>query len=160
MEIRFAEVRDVPGILGLLRQVGQVHHEGRPDIFRANAQKYGPSQVLAMLEKSDTPIFVACEGEALLGHCFCQIKTHFQDPVICNFTTLYIDDICVDGSCRGQGVGKALYREACRYAKMRGCYNVNLSVWSCNEGALRFYEALGMQPQKVYMEALLEDTDA
>ena len=40
MEIRFAEPRDVTGILHLLRQVGQVHHQGRPDIFRAGAQKY------------------------------------------------------------------------------------------------------------------------
>ena len=49
MEIRFAVPRDVPGILSLLRQVGAVHHQGRPDIFREHAQKYGASQVLAML---------------------------------------------------------------------------------------------------------------
>ena len=38
MEIRFAKPSDVPAILDLLRQVGQVHHEGRPDIFRLGAQ--------------------------------------------------------------------------------------------------------------------------
>ena len=53
MTIRFAESRDIPGMIDLLRQVGQVHHQIRPDIFRADAQKYGPSQVLAMLEKSE-----------------------------------------------------------------------------------------------------------
>ena len=58
MEIRFAEIGDVPGILSLLRQVGQVHHLGRPDIFRKGAQKYGASQVLAMLNSPKTPIFV------------------------------------------------------------------------------------------------------
>ena len=59
MEIRFASPADVPGIIALLRQVGQVHHRGRPDIFRADAKKYAPSQVLAMLDKSETPSFVA-----------------------------------------------------------------------------------------------------
>ena len=58
MEIRFAEAKDVTGILALLKQVGQVHHEGRPDIFRKGAQKYGASQVLAMLNSSSTPILL------------------------------------------------------------------------------------------------------
>ena len=53
MEIRFAKAQDVPGIIKLLQQVGRVHHEGRPDLFRANAQKYGPSQVMEMLNKKD-----------------------------------------------------------------------------------------------------------
>ena len=44
MEIRFAQAKDVHGILALLRQVGRVHHEGRPDIFRSGAQKYGASR--------------------------------------------------------------------------------------------------------------------
>ena len=59
MEIRFAQAKDIPGILALLRQVGQVHHEGRPDIFRSGAQKYGASQILSMMESSATPIFSA-----------------------------------------------------------------------------------------------------
>ena len=39
MEIRLAKTEDIPGLLELLRQVGQVHHELRPDIFRDGAQK-------------------------------------------------------------------------------------------------------------------------
>ena len=71
MEIRMAKAQDVPGIIKLLQQVGRVHHEGRPDLFRSNAQKYGPSQVLEMLGKGDTPIFVAVEEEKVLGYGFC-----------------------------------------------------------------------------------------
>ena len=155
MEIRFAQPKDAAGILALLRQVGRVHHEGRPDIFRNNAQKYGASQVLSMLSSSDTPIFVAAQGDKVLGYGFCMIKEYRNDPVIADHTTLYIDDLCVDENCRGQHIGTAIYEEVCRYAKMRGCYNVTLNVWSCNESALRFYESLGMKPQKVGMETIL-----
>jgi len=157
MEIRFAEAQDVPGILSLLKQVGQVHHEGRPDIFRAGAQKYGASQVLAMLNKSTSPIFVAVEEDRVLGYGFCQIKTYHQDPVIADHTELYIDDLCVDEHTRGKGVGKAIYEEICRYAKMRKCNSITLNVWSCNASAMRFYEKLGLKPQKVGMEMLLEE---
>ena len=155
MEIRFAQAKDVTGILELLRQVGRVHHEGRPDIFRSNAQKYGASQVLSMLENSATPIFVAVEEDAVLGYGFCQFKKHELDPVIADHTELYIDDICVDKNHRKQGIGKALYEEILRYAKMRRCYNVTLNVWSCNPGAMKFYESLGMSPQKIGMEVIL-----
>ena len=93
MEIRFARGQDVPGIIKLLKQVGRVHHEGRPDLFRLNAQKYGPSQVLDMLGK--TPIFVAVEDDKVLGYGFCMFEQFQDHSVMTDRTTLYIDDICV-----------------------------------------------------------------
>ena len=156
MEIRFAQAKDVTGILELLRQVGQVHHLGRPDIFRSGARKYGASQILAMLDQSKTPIFVAVEADRVVGYGFCQIKTYENDPVMTDRTELYIDDLCVDESCRGKGVGKAVYNEILRYAKMRKCYHVTLNVWACNESAMKFYESLGLKVQKIGMETILE----
>lgn len=155
MDIRFATPEDVPGILELLRQVGRVHHNGRPDIFRTDAQKYGPSQVLSMLDKAETPIFVAVENGNVLGYCFCQMKTYYRDSVICDHTTCYIDDLCVHENCRGKHVGKSLYEAVCRYAKSRDCASITLNVWSCNPNAMAFYEKLGLKPQKVGMEQLL-----
>jgi ribosomal protein S18 acetylase RimI-like enzyme len=156
MQIRFAKERDVPGIINLLRQVGRVHHEGRPDLFRPDAQKYSPSQIMAMLDKAATPIFVAVEDDAVLGYGFCMMKDYGRDTVITSHKSLYIDDLCVEEGCRGKGVGKAIYNEILRYAKMRGCYNVTLNVWCCNPGAMAFYESLGLKPQKIGMETILE----
>ncbi len=156
MEIRFAENQDVPGIIRLLRQVGRVHHEGRPDLFRGNAQKYGASQVLAMVGSSSKPIFVAVEDGKVLGYGFCIFKEYKQDPVISDHTSLYIDDLCVDEAHRGQGIGKAIYKEICRYAKMRRCYSVTLNVWCCNTAAMKFYDSLGLLPQKMGMENVLD----
>lgn len=156
MEIRFAEAKDVTGILALLRQVGQVHHEGRPDIFRKGAQKYGASQVLSMLNSSKTPIFVAVSQDKVVGYGFCQVKIFENDPVIADHTEIYIDDLCVDENCRGQGVGKAIYNEILRYAQMRRASSVTLNVWCCNENAMKFYENLGLKPQKIGMEIQLD----
>ena len=38
MEIRLANNSDIPGMIELLKQVGQVHHEIRPDLFREGAR--------------------------------------------------------------------------------------------------------------------------
>ena len=155
MEIRFAKAQDVPGIIKLLKQVGKVHHDGRPDLFRVNAQKYGPSQVLDMLHQQDTPIFVAVEDDKVLGYGFCVLETYHRHSVMNDRVTLYIDDLCVLEECRGKHIGSAIYEKILEYAKYRDCYNVTLNVWSCNESAMKFYEAMGLKPQKVGMEAIL-----
>ena len=157
MEIRFAQAKDIPGIIALLRQVGEVHHQGRPDIFRDGAQKYGASQILAMLDSPATPIFVAVEEETVVGYGFCMFRQYKNDTVIADHSAIYIDALCVDENRRGQHIGRAIYNEILRYAKMRRCYNVTLNVWSCNPGAMKFYESLGMKPQKIGMEVLLEE---
>ena len=156
MEIRFAQPKDVPGILALLRQVGQVHYQGRPDIFQAKAQKYGASQVLSMLDSSATPIFVAAEADKVLGYGFCMVKQYENDPVIRDHTTLYIDDLCVDEAHRGRGIASALYDRVCAFARESGCQAVTLNVWCGNDSAMRFYEKCGMKPQKIGMETILE----
>ena len=155
MEIRFAQAKDIPGILSLLRQVGHVHHVGRPDIFRSGAQKYSAQQVLNMLGTSD-PIFVAVEDGTVLGYGFCQMRNYQGDSVIADHKELYIDDLCVDENIRGKGVGKAIYQHICAYAKQVGCYNVTLNVWSCNVSAMKFYEKMGLAPQKIGLELVLD----
>ena len=154
MTIRFATCADISGILQLLYQVGDVHHDIRPDIFRSNAQKYDEIALAELLRDPQRPIFIAEEGK-VLGYCFCQMKTYYRDSVICDHTTCYIDDLCVHEDCRGKRVGTSLYQAVCRYAKSRGCYNITLNVWSCNPSAMAFYEKLGLKPQKVGMEQLL-----
>jgi len=157
MEIRFAQTWDVPGVLELLRQEGQLLHRSQPDYFRSNAQKYGPSQIIAMLNNSNTPVFVAVEERKVLGCCLCRINTFFRDPVIVDHTDCCIDSLCVDESFRRKGIGTVLYQTVCRYAKQRSCRSVTLHVPSCNEGAMKFYASLGLKPQQVGMEAPLTD---
>lgn len=110
-----------------------------------------------MLSSFETPIFVAVEEDTVLGYGICMIKTYRQDPVISDHTELYIDDLCVDTAHREQHIGTALYRAICDYARQRKCYSITLNVWTCNSDALKFYEALGLQPQKIGMETILED---
>ena len=155
MEIRFAKAEDVPGIIKLLKQAGKIHHAGRPDLFRNNAQKYGPSQVLEKLGKVDSPIFVAVEEGRVLGCGFCKLEIYCQHTLINDSTTLHIDDLCIPEQSGDMQIGTAIYNEILRYAKYRGCYNVTVNVWSCNESAIKFYESLGLKPRMVGMEAIL-----
>ena len=158
MKVRRAAKKDLPRIMELLVQVDMVHHNGRPDLFKGPATKYNAEELEKILEDAKTPVFV-CENEKgiVTGHAFCIHEQLTGDAVRTDVRTLYIDDICVDEAYRGQGVGKALYREVCAYAKENGFYNITLNVWSCNPGAQAFYESLGLKPQKIGMEILCKD---
>jgi ribosomal protein S18 acetylase RimI-like enzyme len=155
MTIRRAEKCHIPGLIRLLTQVGQVHHEIRPDIFRAGAIKYTESDLEALLKEENSPIFVALEGETVLGYCFCQIERYCDSTVLTDRAEIYIDDLCVEESCRGQGIAKALYAHVCAWAKSIGCAFVTLNVWCGNDGAMKFYEKMGMSPRKIFMEVKL-----
>ena len=83
------------------------------------------------------------------------IEQHIESSVLTDIKTLYIDDLCVDENLRRQHIGKELYKAAVSLAKDLGCYNLTLNVWSCNPSAMRFYEAMGLAPQKIGMELIL-----
>ena len=158
MYIRRAEEKDIEGILALLLQVCRVHHQGRPDLFRAEGRKYTGEQLAVMLKEEDRPIFVAVdEGEKVLGYAFCILQQHVDDSILTDIKTLYIDDLCVDGDIRGQHIGSALYKWVLEFAERAGCYNVTLNVWSLNEAAVKFYEKCGLKPQKIGMETILKE---
>ena len=155
MNIRKAEVRDIPGMIELLKQVGQVHHEIRPDIFRAGAQKYNEAALAEILADPTRPIFVAVEGDFVLGYCFCIHENTQGDPVLTDRRELYIDDLCVDVNRCGQHIVSILCDHATAYAKEIGCAFLTLNVWEGNDNARRFYELAGMTPRKTYMEMKL-----
>lgn len=157
MVICKAENRHIPGIIELLRQVGEVHHRGRPDIFRDGAQKYNETELESILADSSRPIFVACEDNLVLGYGFCILKETKEHSVLRDSKSLYIDDLCVDENCRGQHIGSKLYAYIAEYAKTIRCDTITLNVWAFNESAFAFYKKLGMQERNIYMEMKLED---
>ena len=53
-------------------------------------------------------------------------------------------EVLVDASCRGQGVGKQMFAEACRIAKETGCSQIELATNQLRTDAHRFYEREGM----------------
>lgn len=160
MQIRPARQSDIPGILSLLLQVGDVHHRLRPDIFREGAQKYNENQLLALLQDPDRPIYVAELPGAVAGYAFCIRKEAPDNGVMKPRQELYVDDLCVDVHCRGQGIATALYRHVCEKARALGCQFVTLNVWCGNESAMRFYEKCGLRPRNIMMEMPLEEPHA
>ena len=155
MIIRRAEQKDLEYIKNLLSQVLEVHHKGRPDLFKGNCRKYTDSELSEIIKDNFRPIFVAEIEGKVFGYAFCVITQHINDNILTDIKTLYIDDLCVDETKRGLRIGKSLYEYVINYAKEINCYNVTLNVWTCNDSAMKFYESCGLKPQKIGMEKVL-----
>lgn len=155
MIVRRAKESDMDDINKLLFQVNEVHHKGRPDLFKSGQRKYTDEELIKIIHDDKKPIFVADENGHVLGYAFCVYVQHINDNILTDIKSLYIDDLCVDENARGKGVGKTLYEYVVKFAKDNGFYNVTLNVWSLNESAKKFYEKMGLIPQKIGMEKIL-----
>ena len=157
--IRLANKGDLDDINKLLFQVHKVHSDARPDLFKAGAKKYNDKELLEIINDEKRPIFVCVDNGVIIGYAFCIFKDNKNIHSLCDYTSIYIDDLCVDEKYRGKGIGKDLYEFVVDFARKSGCYNVTLNVWADNKNAVKFYEKLGMRIQKIGMEVILEENE-
>ena len=153
MTVRRADKKDTPRIQQLLWQVEQVHHRIRPDLFRDGGRKYTDAQLADILADDARPVLAAVdENDRLLGYAFCKFEEYRDDNIMQDRRTLYLDDLCVDETLRGQHIGRALFEAVRDYARAHGCRDLTLNVLTGNDAARRFYESCGFRPRKVCMD--------
>ena len=156
MNIRRAGEKDIPRLIELLQQVLDIHAKIRPDIFISGTTKYTDDELLQMIKDDTNPIYVAVDEKDLcMGYAFCQLREQPFSNNMVPFTSLFIDDLCVDQSLRGQHIGESLFEFVKAEAKRLGCYEVTLNVWAGNTSAERFYEKMGMKTKDRQMAYIL-----
>lgn len=156
MVIRRAIEKDIPKLKKLLGQVLELHASIRPDIFIPGTTKYRDDELAEMVKDDQKPIYVAADEEdRVIGYAFCALKEQPFSNNMIPFTSIYIDDLCVDESARGKHVGQALFEYVKEEAKRLGCYEVTLNVWEGNDSARHFYEKMGMRVKETNMEFIL-----
>lgn len=135
--IRKADVRDVPVILQLIRELAEYER--------------APNDVIATEEGLREVLFgEKAAAEALLGF---EGKTPVAFAVyFYNFSTwlgrsgLYLEDLFVRPEKRGFGHGRALLVALAKIAQKRGCGRMEWAVLGWNEPAIEFYKKLGASP--------------
>jgi GNAT superfamily N-acetyltransferase len=134
--IRAATVSDLPQILRFIRAL-------------ADYEKLLP-EVEATEERLRATLFPDTgrpAAECLLA--FCDDQPAGFAIFFTNYSTflarpgLYLEDLFVDPTLRGRGVGKALLLHLARLANQRNYGRMEWTVLDWNEPAIAFYEALG-----------------
>ena len=156
MNIRRAIDGDIPGVLKLLSQVLEVHARIRPDLFISGTTKYSRDDLSEMFTDDTRPVYVAVdENDNVGGYVFCQIQEPPFASTMIPRKLLFIDDLCVDETLRGQHIGKKLFEFVKEEAAKLDCYEITLNVWEGNDRAHQFYKAMGMKPKETQMEYIL-----
>lgn len=132
--IRKAAERDVPAILGLIRQLAE--YERLSDQVTATEQ--GLRETL-FGERPAAEVLLASAQNKTVGFAvfFTNYSTFLARPGI------YLEDLFVVPEARGKGIGKALLASLARLAVERGCGRVEWSVLDWNAPSIGFYRSLG-----------------
>lgn len=157
IHVRRATEKDTDRVLLMLHEVLELHAKLRPDIFIPGTTKYTKEELAERFQNDETPFFVAVDDtDTAVGYACCAVKKQPFSTNMKAFDTLFIDDLCVDETCRGQHIGQTLFAFVMQYAKELGCYDVTLNVWEGNDSARAFYEKMGMFVKETQMEILVK----
>jgi len=107
-----------------------------PQLSKSNPPPDGEA-VAAMLASDAITQFVARDDDRIVG-----VATLVIFPIP---TALrgWIEDVIVDGSSSGQGIGSALTEAMLDYARRQGCKTVDLTSRPAREAANHMYRKLG-----------------
>ncbi|MDC8002399.1 GNAT family N-acetyltransferase [Aequorivita todarodis] len=133
MKVREAVKEDMPQVLELIKELAIFEKE--PDAVEISVadlerEGFGENPLFTcFVAESESEIF----GAALVYFRFSTWKGR----------TLHLEDLIVQESERGKGIGEALYKKVMQFAFDRGLKRVAWDVLDWNTGAIRFYERSG-----------------
>lgn len=140
MEIRRASMEDMPAIESLMGQLGEAAH-GEVDPGLAD-------RVADLLSRAECGLWVADVGGQVAGliSASSYLTLWHAGP------TVIIDELVVDASQRGKGVGRALIGAVVEWARDIGASEVEVSTELDNQAAQRFYARCGFTYQALLLE--------
>jgi ribosomal protein S18 acetylase RimI-like enzyme len=142
--IRTATAEDYDELCGLVDQVDRLHREHVPEVFR---KPDGPVRERAYLDgllaDESAAIFLAVVDGRAAGALVALLRDAAPIPILVPRRVAVVDNLVVDESLRGMGVGRALMVQAEAWAVQHGASALELSVHEFNRHAIDFYESLG-----------------
>jgi len=156
--VRFAEEKDLPLVNELRRQVSELHVKGRPDIFKPGFCRELQDRVYEMYRSGDSDVIVAERDGTVCGMACVEYLNKQESPYNRERRIYYVTEIGVDAAFRRRGVGRELLEFMRDDAKAKGFTRIELDMWTFNEEALRFYEAIGFRTFRRFMAWELEET--
>jgi ribosomal protein S18 acetylase RimI-like enzyme len=151
--IRFMEQQDFESVHRLMEQLHGLHVQNRPDVYR-DGDPLSKDEFCALLSGPEKIALVAEFDGVVAGLCIASLKQP-QNSILMPQKAACLDALCVGETYRRRGVGKALMRAMEQAAREACAEELKLTVWSFNQGAIAFYEAMGMSPRNIVLEKKL-----
>ena len=134
------------------KQVSDLHSKGRPDIFYPDFKGEICNCIYDISNDETKKIIVAVEKAEICGMAIIQEIRKPAGVYQRALDYIEIDQFGVENTFRRQGVATKLVEFIKEYARMKGFPKLELNMWEFNQDALAFYEAVGFNTYRRYME--------
>lgn len=147
--LQLARPEDHAAIESLAQQVHDLHVQWRPDI-------YAPAGVLWPQERFDAAVaerqlFAAKIGEKVVGYVLLKVR-NYEMIGHTKRKVLLVDELCVDETLRGHGIGTEMMADVRAIARAYSCTDMQLGVYPQNSEALAFYQKCGFRIRSIDMQ--------
>ena len=147
--LQLATKQDRSAVNALAAQVHQLHVQWRPDIFCPVEELYDEEEFLACIRQRQ--LYVAKVGGAVIGYALLRMA-HVEGPGVVRQKRMFIDEFCVEESCRSQGFGTEMVSDVLALAKAFRCTDLQLGVFPQNDPAVGFWQKCGFMIRSIEMQ--------
>ena len=144
--IRPGRKEDLPRVLELIKELAEYErapHEVTNTVERLERDGFGPHPVFGF--------FVAENAERIIG-----LSLYYWRYSTWKGKRLYLEDIIVTESARGNGAGKLLFDRTMQKCLEENCTGMMWQVLDWNEPAINFYKKYGAKLDGEWMNCGLE----
>ncbi|HEV2527249.1 MAG TPA: GNAT family N-acetyltransferase [Thermomicrobiales bacterium] len=146
--IRRAVADDAPALIGLYRQLDDVHAVAEPDVVPTFAEAPRDlDDIRRTIEAGQRPMWVAVDaaaGDMVIGFAevrIIELGDLFRFPRVPE-----VENLAVDERYRGRGIGRQLMRAAEDWARAEGMAEIWVAAWDFNSPAAGLYRSEGFRP--------------
>lgn len=158
MIVRDAQINDFLQMGNIFKQVDGLHIEAHPKIFNPPMDNVRSKEYIdSVLENEKSKLIVVLDNEKVIGLAKADIESAPNIPLFVQRDWLSISTIVVDENHRGKGVGKKLLNYLYDWAIEHKVTEVELTVFSFNDSAIKFYESNGFSVYRTKMHRNLDD---
>ena len=147
--LELARYSDRDAVNALALQVHEKHVQWRPDIFEMTQELYSRERFREAIENRE--LYVAKLGSVVVGYALLNIQ-NYEGPGLVTQRRMFIDEFCVEQSCRNQGIGKEMMGDVWALAKDFRCTDLQLGVFPQNDEAVAFYQKCGFTIRSIEMQ--------
>ncbi len=147
--LELARPEDRAEVNRLAAQVHAMHAAWRPDIYEMPEELYPEDRFAEALKARQ--IYTAKVSGILIGYVLIKIRD-YDLPGHVKRKVLVLDEICVEETARGMGLGTEIMADVHALARAFGCTDMQLGVYPQNDAAVAFYQKCGFTIRNINMQ--------
>ena len=147
--LELATMNDRIAVNELARQVHAMHVTWRPDLYEMVEELYPAERMQKAISARE--LYVAKLEGNIVGYVLLKMR-NYDWPGVVNRKVMVVDEICVEESIRGHGIGKAMMEDVRALAKAFRCTDLQLGVYPQNDEAVGFYQKCGFTIRSIDMQ--------